>query len=121
VHADAERQPQRAGLRIGLRQQALLHQQRTAQRRGGAGEREQHRVPGHVDDPALLGVAALTEHRAGGVQQFHGEPVVDGHQPRVARRIGCQDSDQAGGRKRGRRGRRGLAHGASRIVAGGGG
>jgi len=72
---------QRAGLRVGLRHQPLLNQQRAAQGRGRAAKGQQHRIARHVDHAALLLGASVAEHGAGGVQQFHRQPVVDGHHP----------------------------------------
>ncbi len=95
VHTDAKAQLPLVGQRAMRGLQLVLHGQSRRHRAGGGFEHGEHRVARHVDHAAVVGFDLLAKHPSRVIERGHRCPFVDGHQTRVARRIGGEDRLQA--------------------------
>jgi hypothetical protein len=81
--------PAESGLKL------LLDHPGRGRRPAGEVEDGQHRVAGHVDDPALERFDLAAEHRPSGIERLHRGPFVCRHEARVAGGIRREDRRQA--------------------------
>jgi hypothetical protein len=62
----------------------VLRAQRGGDGTGGGIEQGQHRIAGHVDDMAVIGLDLRLEDASGSLERGHGPEFVRFHEPRVA-------------------------------------
>ena len=95
MDADAKQHPAILGKRARSLAERALDRERAVDRAGGAVEDGEHRVAGHVDDAAAVGVDLAAKDGARAVERRDRAALVRAHQARIAGDVGDEDRRQA--------------------------